>query len=68
MMRKYRAAFAIGRGVAWRKDGTFNQKHGISVTDVASWIDENLQKAWRSSDSELEAEGCSDGRPLSTLS
>lgn len=44
MMRKYRAAFAIGRGVAWSRDGTFNQKHGIPVTDVASWIDANLQK------------------------
>jgi hypothetical protein len=45
MMRKYRAAFAIGRGVAWTKDGTFNQRHGIPVTDVASWIGSNLQTA-----------------------
>lgn len=42
MMRKYRAAFALGRGVAWSKDGTFNQRHGIPVTDVAAWIDANL--------------------------
>ncbi|MDN8039067.1 aromatic alcohol reductase [Burkholderia vietnamiensis] len=42
MMRKYRAAFAQGRGVAWDKRGTFNQRHGIPVTDVASWIDANL--------------------------
>lgn len=42
MMRKYRAAFAQGRGVAWNKSGTFNQRHAIPVTDVASWIVENL--------------------------
>lgn len=42
MMRKYRAVFALGRGVAWSKDGTFNQRHGIPVTDVAAWIDANL--------------------------
>jgi hypothetical protein len=42
MMRKYRAAFAQGRGVAWNKDGTFNQLHAIPVTDVAAWIDANL--------------------------
>lgn len=42
MMRKYRAAFAQGRGVAWDKNGTFNQQRGISVTDVTSWIKTNL--------------------------
>ncbi|CAG9201493.1 Aromatic alcohol reductase [Burkholderia gladioli] len=42
MMRKYRAAFAQGRGVAWDKRGTFNQRHAIPVTDVASWINANL--------------------------
>lgn len=42
MMRKYRAAFAQGRGVAWDKHGTFNQQHNLPVTDVASWIDEKL--------------------------
>ena len=42
MMRKYRAAFAQGRGVAWEKDGTFNQRHALPVTDVAAWIDANL--------------------------
>jgi hypothetical protein len=42
MMRKYRAAFAQGRGVAWNKDGTFNERHAIPVTDVAAWIDANL--------------------------
>ncbi|MBB5319391.1 aromatic alcohol reductase [Tunturibacter empetritectus] len=42
MMRKYRAAFALGRGVAWSKDWTFNQRSGIPVTDVGAWIDANL--------------------------
>lgn len=42
MMRKYRAAFAQGRGVAWDKSGTFNQRRAISVTDLASWINANL--------------------------
>lgn len=42
MMRKYRAAFAQGRGVAWDKSGTFNQRHAIAVTDVSSWIQANL--------------------------
>lgn len=42
MMRKYRAAFAQGRGVAWDKSGTFNQRHAIPVTDVSSWIHANL--------------------------
>lgn len=42
MMRKYRAAFAQGRGVAWDKAATFNQRHGIPVTDVSAWIGANL--------------------------
>lgn len=42
MMRKYRAAFAQGRGVAWDKSGTFNQRHAIAVTDVSLWIQANL--------------------------
>jgi hypothetical protein len=42
MMRKYRAAFAQGRGVAWDKRGTFNSQRGFAVTDVVSWINANL--------------------------
>ena len=42
MMRKYRAAFAQGRGVAWDKAATFNDRHGIPVTDVSAWIGANL--------------------------
>jgi len=42
MMSKYRAAFAQGRGFAWDKNGTFNERHAIPVTDVSSWIQANL--------------------------
>ncbi|TXI16916.1 MAG: aromatic alcohol reductase [Roseateles sp.] len=47
MMRKYRAAFAQGRGVAWDKRGTFNHQHAIAVTDVASWIEAHLASGGR---------------------
>jgi hypothetical protein len=42
MMRKYRAAFAQGRGVAWDKSDSFNTQRAVAVTDVASWINANL--------------------------
>lgn len=42
MMSKYRAVFAQGRGVAWDKKQTFNERHDIPVTDVAAWINANL--------------------------
>jgi hypothetical protein len=42
MMRKYRAAFGIGRGMAWDKAGTFDAREGIKVTDVSDWINANL--------------------------
>ncbi|RYE43171.1 MAG: aromatic alcohol reductase [Hyphomicrobiales bacterium] len=47
MVRKYRAAFAQGRGVAWDKSGTFNQRHAIAVTDLSSWIQSNLATGHR---------------------
>ena len=37
-MRKYRAVFAEGRGVAWDKAQTFNAQHGIAVSGVAQWL------------------------------
>jgi len=43
MMRKYRAAFAIGRGVSWDKAGTFNAIQGIPVTDLTALIDADLR-------------------------
>ncbi|RVU72234.1 aromatic alcohol reductase [Pantoea dispersa] len=42
MMSKYRAVFAQGRGVAWSKEQTFNERQNIPVTDVATWINANL--------------------------
>lgn len=41
-LKKYRAVFAAGRGVAWDKAVTFNAQHGIDVTDLESWVRENL--------------------------
>lgn len=43
MMRKYRAAFAIGRGVSWPKAGTFNDRQGIPVTDLSALIHSELR-------------------------
>lgn len=42
MMSKYRAVFAQGRGVAWSKEQTFNERHNIPVTNVDTWINANL--------------------------
>ena len=42
MMRKYRAVFAQGRGVAWDKTGTFNHRNAIPVTDLTAWIENRL--------------------------
>lgn len=42
-IKKYRAVFAQGRGVAWPKAGTFNDKHGFAVTTARDWAKENLQ-------------------------
>ncbi|HEV7248857.1 MAG TPA: aromatic alcohol reductase [Shinella sp.] len=47
MMRKYRAAFAMGRGVAWDKAGTFNERYSIPVTDIDAWIHANLDASRR---------------------
>ncbi|MFI5411267.1 aromatic alcohol reductase [Kaistia sp. UC242_56] len=47
MMRKYRAAFAIGRGMSWPKAGTFNERQSIPVTDVSTLIDTDLRAGQR---------------------
>lgn len=41
-LKKYRAVFAQGHGVAWDPAVTFNVQHGVAVTDVASWIRQHL--------------------------
>jgi hypothetical protein len=42
-MRKYRAVFAQGRGVAWPKAQTFNAVHGIPTTTAEEWARSNLK-------------------------
>ena len=36
-IKKYRAVFAQGRGVAWPKDTTFNGRHAIATTTAEQW-------------------------------
>jgi len=42
-IKKYRAVFAQGRGVAWEKEASFNHLMKISTTDVEQWISKNLR-------------------------
>lgn len=41
-IKKYRAVFAQGRGVAWPKAGTFNEQQSIQVTTAEEWARANL--------------------------
>jgi len=41
-IRKYRAVFAQGKGVAWDQSCTFNARHGVEVMDVEHWMRLNL--------------------------
>ena len=41
-IKKYRAVFAQGRGVAWPKSGTFNEQQSIPVTTAEQWARANL--------------------------
>ncbi len=41
-MRRYRAVFAIGRGMWWNKAQTFNARENIAVTDAESWLRAHL--------------------------
>jgi nucleoside-diphosphate-sugar epimerase len=43
-LRKYRAVFAMGRGVAWDMAGTFNSRHGLPVTSAEQWLRANLSR------------------------
>ncbi|MDG6402348.1 aromatic alcohol reductase, partial [Pseudomonas quasicaspiana] len=42
---KYRAVFALGKGVAWDKTRSFNATLGIEMTTAADWIEKNLLPA-----------------------
>ena len=48
-LKKYRAVFAIGRGVAWDTSTTFNAQRGIPVVDVETWMRRNQGKLLSSS-------------------
>ena len=41
-LRKYRAVFATGPGLAWDKAGSFNDVGGFTMTDAEQWVRENL--------------------------
>ena len=41
-MRKYRAVFAEGKGVAWDKARTYNGERQIDTVTVEEWIERNL--------------------------
>lgn len=41
-VRKYRVAFAVGTGVSWEKERSWNWRKGIEVTDVKSYAAKNL--------------------------
>lgn len=41
-IKKYRAVFAQGKGVAWPKAGTFNDRESIQVTTAEQWARKNL--------------------------
>jgi hypothetical protein len=43
-LRKYRAVFAMGRGVAWDVARTFNAIHGLPVTRAEKWAQSNLSR------------------------
>lgn len=38
VMTRYRAAFALGDGMWWDKEKTFNARHGIETVDVADYL------------------------------
>lgn len=42
-MRKYRAVFGQGRGVAWPKAQTYNGERQIDTTTVSEWLTEHLR-------------------------
>ncbi|MGV0836840.1 aromatic alcohol reductase [Mycolicibacterium thermoresistibile] len=44
-MRKYRAVFGQGTGVAWPKSQTFNEVRGIHTTGAEEWAQANLRRS-----------------------
>ena len=46
-MKKYRAVFSRGVGVAWDKAQTYNAQHGIDAETASDWASRNLNRAAR---------------------
>lgn len=44
-LRKYRAVFALGQGVAWNVAQTFNGQQAIAVTDAEGWARAHLPRS-----------------------
>jgi len=44
-MAKYRVAFAVGKGVSWEMERSWNWKKGVDVTGVRKYAGENLKRA-----------------------
>jgi len=44
-MKKYRAVFAQGKGVAWDIRSTFNGRRNIATTSASQWARDNLKPA-----------------------
>lgn len=42
-IRKYRAVFAEGKGVAWAKQDTYNAQRKIETINVVQWIEQHLR-------------------------
>lgn len=40
LVKRYRVAFAEGRGVAWEMGRTWNKKRGVKVTDIEAFVKE----------------------------
>ncbi len=41
-LKKYRAVFAAGPGMAWDKAASFNARHGFAVTNARQWAERHL--------------------------
>jgi hypothetical protein len=41
-MKKYRAVFAMGKGVSWAIEETYNHQKGIAVEGVQGWLEHHL--------------------------
>jgi len=42
-IKKYRAVFAQGKGVAWPKAGTFNARQSIAATTAEQWAEKHIK-------------------------